>query len=153
VYFPESILFHFNSPDGVLKEVRILTDSSVSIPCVRLSWVVENKIQIIKGRATTIGGVTPGVIETNEYALIYISSPLQPNVTIELQMVVLPTDKYWLCHTPKLPRPLYKYSPYMADPEILHPKLPFHSFLILVGWAHMNVFKITAIYFNKSFAI
>jgi hypothetical protein len=129
-------------------------DSGASIPCVSRTWLVENKIQIIQVRSTTIGGVTPGVIQTNEYALIYISPLLQPNLTIELRMVVLPTDKYWLCHAPKPPRPLYKYAPYMADPEIPYPsKLPFHSFPILVGGAHMNFFRMTAVYFNKSFAI
>jgi hypothetical protein len=116
--------------------------------------VIESNINIIKGRPTTIGGVTPGVVQTDEYALIYISPPLQPNLVIELQMVILPTDKYWMCHAPVAPRPyLYKYTPYMADPEILHPTTPFHSFPILVGGAHMNFFRTTAVYFKKSFAI
>ncbi len=58
----------------------------------------------------------------------------------------------WKCQVPKNPKGLRKYKMYMADPGIVSGESTL-SYPILVPGKYIAIFKMTAVYFNKGFAL
>jgi hypothetical protein len=150
---PEGIKFHYETPDGEVTSVKVLTDTGAGISCVSRKWVEEMKIPIIKGKRFSIKGITGGRILTDEYIIIQVTPPLRPEITVELTLIVLPGINAWTCQIPFLPKSLKKYKMYMADPDILGGKGKILNYPILVGGGYMVLFRMGPVYSNNKFAL
>jgi hypothetical protein len=150
--FPEGINFHFTNPSGELAEVKVLSDSGAGISCVSGLWVKKMGYPITKGENLSITGVTKGRLSTNEYVRLVVTSPLRPEINVELKLVVLPDMGEWKCKIPACPKGLRKYKMYLADEDILQSNKVL-TYPILVSGKYMSIFKMTAVYFNNSFAL
>jgi hypothetical protein len=127
-------------------------DSGAGISCASGNWVKEMEIPRVKGKKISIAGVTNGKLVTDEYILIKVRPPLRPDITFDLKLAVIPGIGMWTSVFPKSPRGLRKYSMYLADPDVISNKRIL-NFPVLLGGKYMSRLKMTAIYFNDSFAL
>ncbi len=150
--FPEGVNFLYESPRGEVITVKVLTDSGASISCVRSEWVENMALSTHRGPRITVTGVTNGRLALDDYVTLKLACPLRPEVSIEFTLLVLPGIGMWKCRVPQKPRGLKRFGSYLADPDVIG-KEETLTFPILAGGRYMSQLKMTAVYFNKDFAL